>query len=137
VLGTGWGRWTQSLLADLDVHIEGELVEQMLGLVRQLLPARQDAAILAHDRGAGPDEVVAYLRRWLLLPWDRAEHMTQFLTDPLWRAYSITYVEGHRLVAAWLDARPVGQSVADRYRVLLEEQLVPSDLVADLAAAVG
>ncbi|BCB88528.1 DUF885 domain-containing protein [Phytohabitans suffuscus] len=129
-LGEGWGRWTQELLAGLGVRVEGELVERMLGLVRQLLPARQDAAILAHDRGAGPDEVTGYLRRWLLLPRDRAEHMTTFLTDPLWRAYSVTYVEGHRLVAAWLDARPAGQSVADRYRPLLEEQLVPTDLVA-------
>jgi hypothetical protein len=132
VLGDGWGRWTEELLAEeLGLRIEGELVERMLGLVRELLPARQDAAILAHDRGAGPDEVTEYLRRWLLLPRDRAEHMTTFLTDPLWRAYSVTYVEGHRLVAAWLDARPAGQPVADRYRVLLEEQLVPSDLLAE------
>jgi hypothetical protein len=130
VLGTGWGRWTAELLAAHGVHIEGELVEQLLSLVRQLLPARQDAAILAHDRGASPEEVAAYLRRWLLLPQDRAGHMTEFLLDPLWRAYSVTYVEGHRLVAAWLDARPDGQSAADRYRVLLEQQLVPSELVA-------
>ncbi|HEX6869800.1 MAG TPA: DUF885 domain-containing protein, partial [Micromonosporaceae bacterium] len=137
VLGTGWGRWTEVLLAELGVHIEGELVEQVLGLVRQLLPARQDAAILAHDRGAGPDEVVEYLRRWLLLPRDRAEHMTTFLTDPLWRAYSTTYVEGHRLVAAWLAARPAGQSLTDRYHRLLAEQLVPADLQADDAAMVS
>lgn len=137
VLGTGWGHWTEQLLADLGVRIEGELVEQMLGLIRALLPARQDAAILTHDRGAGPDETTDYLRRWLLLPQDRAEHMTAFLTDPLWRAYSTTYVEGHRLVAAWLQARPAGQSVADRYQVLLEQQLVPSDLMADRATTVG
>ena len=124
------------MLAEIGVHIEGELVEQMLDLVRQLLPVRQDAAILAHDRGAGAEQVAEYLRRWLLLPLDRAEHMTRFLTDPLWRAYSVTYVEGHRLVAAWLDARPAGQSVADRYRILLEEQLVPSDLMKDCAATV-
>ncbi len=128
VLGDGWGRWTADVLADLDVHIDGELVERMTGLIRLLLTARQDAAILAHDRGAGPDEVAGYLQRWLLLPGDRAEHMTRFLTDPLWRAYSVTYIEGHRLVAAWLSARPDGQPVADRYRVLLENQLLPSDL---------
>jgi len=128
VLGPGWGRWTADRLAALGVPMEGELVEEMVGLVRQLLPARQDAAILAHDRGAGPDEISEYLRRWLLLPTDRAEHMTTFLTDPLWRAYSVTYVEGSRLVSAWLDARPAGQTVADRYRTLLDEQLVPADL---------
>lgn len=137
VLGPGWGRWTADLLAGHGVRIEGELVEEMVTLIRRLLPARQDAAVLVHDRGATHDEVTAYLRRWLLLPPDRAAHMTQFLTDPLWRAYSVTYVEGSRLVGDWLAARPAGQPVADRYRILLEEQLVPSELTEGTTAPVG
>lgn len=135
VLGPGWGSWTQDVLADVGVRIEGELVERMLGLIRRLLPARQDGAILLHDRGAAPEEVTEHLRRWLLLPGDRAEHMTQFLTDPLWRAYSVTYVEGSRLVGAWLGERSDGRTVAERYRMLLEEQLLPATLAAECAAA--
>jgi len=43
-------------------------------------------------------------------------------------------VEGARLVGAWLDARPAGQSLAERYRTLLREQLLPSALRDDLRA---
>ena len=128
VLGPGWGRWTADLLAGQDVRADGELTEPLLMLLRQLLPARQDAAILLHDRGADAEEVVDYLRRWLLLPDDRARHLVRFMTDPLWRAYSVTYIEGARLVGGWLAARPAGQSVADRYRTLLREQLLPAAL---------
>jgi hypothetical protein len=133
-LGPGWGRWTADLLADRGIRIEGELVERLLPLVVALMPARQDAAILLHDRGADAGDVVEYLRRWMLLPRDRAEGIVKFLTDPLWRAYSVTYVEGARLVGAWLDARPAGQSLAERYRTLLREQLLPSALRDDLRA---
>jgi len=78
-------------------------------------------------------DVVGYLQRWLLLSRDRAEQIVRFLTDPLWRAYSVTYVEGRRLVAAWLAARPEGQPVAERYRTLLKEPLLPSMLRDDCA----
>lgn len=126
VLAAGWGPWTASLLAEVGVRIDGELVERMLPLVRHLLPVRQDAAILLHDRGATADEAVEYVQRWLLLPQDRAEQMVRFLTDPLWRAYSTTYIEGSRLVGEWLAAGP---DVRSRYQSLLTEQYLPSDLV--------
>jgi hypothetical protein len=132
LLGDGWGGWTAELLAEHDVYSDGELVERMVNLVRQLMPARQDAAILLHDRGADADEVVRYLERWLLLPADRAEHMVRFLLDPVWRAYSVTYVEGARLVGEWLAARPPEQPIIDRYRVLLDEPLLPSMLEEEL-----
>jgi hypothetical protein len=130
LLGDGWGEWTRALLAGQGVHTDGALVEQLTGLIRQLMPARQDAAILLHDRGADVDEAVDYLHRWLLLPRDRAAQMTAFLTDPLWRAYSVTYIEGARLVGAWLGDRPGGEPILDRYRTLLREQLLPADLTA-------
>ncbi|MEV3925631.1 DUF885 domain-containing protein [Actinomadura coerulea] len=135
VPGPGWGRWTAGILADAGVRVEGELVEEVLRLIRLLMPARQDAAIMLHERGADPDEVTGYLERWLLVPPDHARRMTRFLTDPLWRAYSVTYIEGPRLVGAWLDAGTGGTSLVERYRRLLDEPLLPSDLRADLEAA--
>lgn len=129
VLGEGWGRWTQDLLADLGLVLDGELSELMLNRTMLLMAARQDAAILLHDRGASPDDVVAYLRRWMLVDEQRASHAVRFLTDPLWRAYTTTYIEGSRRVRSWIGARPEGQSVADRYRRLLDEPMVPADLV--------
>lgn len=133
VLGSGWGRWSQELLADEGVHLEGELVERLLAPVSALMPVRQDAAILLHDRGADRDEVVDYLQRWLLLPRDRATQIVRFLMDPLWRAYSVTYIEGRRLVGQWLDARDDQTSLAERYLRLLREPLLPAMLRDDIA----
>lgn len=132
LLGPGWGAWTESILAGHGVRLDGPAVERMVELVRALLPARQDAAVLLHDRGADEDTVAAYLRRWLLLPEDRARHITRFLADPLWRAYSVTYVEGARLVGEWLHSPGGAGSVLDRYRRLLAEPLLPSTLRDDL-----
>ena len=94
--------------------------------------ARQDAALLLHDRGASTDEVVAFLQRWMLVPEKRARQSLRFLSHPLWRAYTSTYVEGYRLLSAWLDARPSGQPVGERFVRLLDEPLTPSRLSAEL-----
>jgi hypothetical protein len=134
VLGAGWGEWTAEILAEQGVRLEGELTERLHAQITRLLPARQDAALLLHDRGADVDEVTGYLQHWLLLPRDRAEHMVRFLTDPLWRAYTVTYIEGARLVGEWLAARPAAEPVADRFGRLLREPKLPADLRADLPA---
>ncbi|MEV5830906.1 DUF885 domain-containing protein [Spirillospora sp. NPDC052242] len=130
LLGEGWGPWTARVLERIGLHLDGEFAERLLPLTTRLLAARQDAAVMLHDRGADVDDVVAYLSRWMLVPETRARHMVGFLTDPLWRAYTVTYIEGARLVRGWLGARPPGQPVADRYRRLLEEPLLPAELAA-------
>jgi hypothetical protein len=56
--------------------------------------------------------------------------MLRFLASPLWRAYITTYVEGYRLLRAWLDGRPAGVSVIERFTRLLDEPLIPSALRA-------
>jgi len=96
---------------------------------------RQDAAIMLHDRGADPDEVTGHLQRWALVSADRAAQQLRFLTDPLWRAYISTYVEGFDLLSSWLAARPAEQSVADRFVRLLDEPLTPAGITAELPVA--
>jgi hypothetical protein len=100
---------------------------------RGLDRVRQDAALLLHDRGADQDTVVAYLQRWMLMPERRARQSLRFLSHPLWRAYTSTYVEGLRLLSSWLDARPAGQPVGERYVRLLDEPLTPARIAAELA----
>ncbi len=134
VVGPGWGIWAQEILADLGLHMEGELAERTEQAMGALLSVRQDAALLLHDRGASHDEVVAYLRRWLLVPEVRARQIVRFLAHPLWRAYTSTYVEGYRLLRGWLDARPASEPLGQRYLRLLDEPLVPSSIRAELAA---
>jgi hypothetical protein len=132
IMSSGWGSWTADILAEMGLRMDGELAERVLSATMKLLAARQDAAILLHDRGADSEDVVRYLQRWMLVGEDRARQMLRFLTDPLWRAYTTTYIEGARLVGAWLAARPEAQPVADRFRKLLQQPLLPSTLRAEL-----
>ncbi|MFI9011884.1 DUF885 domain-containing protein [Actinosynnema sp. NPDC053489] len=135
-VGPGWGRWTEEVVADLGLRVDGELAERVEGALAGLLTVRQDAALMLHDRRAHPDDVVDFLCRWLLVPERRARHMLRFLSDPLWRAYTTTYVEGVRLVRAWLDLRAPTDTVSDRYLRLLDEPLVPAALAEEVAAGV-
>ncbi|MGH4023043.1 MAG: DUF885 domain-containing protein, partial [Pseudonocardiaceae bacterium] len=96
-VGAGWGGWAEEILADLGLRMDGELAEQLEAAAVGLLGVRQDAALMLHDQGADPEDVVAYLQRWLLVGEPRARQMLRFLSDPLWRAYTTTYVEGYRL----------------------------------------
>ncbi|HEU0089152.1 MAG TPA: DUF885 domain-containing protein [Pseudonocardiaceae bacterium] len=131
-VGPGWGRWAEEILADLGLRMDGELSEKLEAASAGLPGVRQDAALMLHDRGADPEDVLAYLRRWLLVPEARARQILRFLSDPLWRAYTTTYVEGYRLLRTWLDARPQAEPLARRYLRLLDEPLVPSAVRAEL-----
>jgi hypothetical protein len=134
-IGKGWGPWAEEVLGDLGLRFDGHLAERIAAAAAPLNRVRQDAAILLHDRGADPDEVIAYLQRWALVSHDRAVQQLRFLTDPLWRAYISTYVEGFDLLSGWLAARPEEQSVADRFLRLLDEPLTPAVVAAELAGA--
>ncbi len=131
VVGPGWGPWAEEILGDLGLRMDGELAERIEAASVALHGVRQDAALLLHDRGADPEHVVDHLQRWLLVTEPRARQMLRFLSDPLWRAYTTTYVEGYRLLRDWLDA---GVETSERYRRLLDEPLTPSGIRAELTA---
>jgi len=132
VVGPSWGLWAQEIFADLGLRFDGARAERLQRASAQLLGVRQDAALMLHSDGADLDDVVQFLQRWLLVPAARARQMLRFLSDPLWRAYTTTYVEGYRLLHGWLDARPPGEPMGTRYRRLLDEPLVPSSIRAEL-----
>ncbi len=132
VVGPGWGPWTAGILADLRLRMDGELAERIEAAMSRLLPVRQDAALLLHDQGRSPDEVVDYLCRWLLISEPRARQMLRFLAHPLWRAYTSTYVEGYRLLRSWLSDGPGPGPEWVRYRRLLDEPLVPASIREEL-----
>lgn len=133
-LGLGhWGPVMTELYADLGIPYDGALGEQIARAAAPLMRVRQDVAVLLHDRGAGVEQAEAHLARWALQSPDRAGKTIAFLTDPLWRAYICTYVEGEALLSRWLDARPPTQPAGGRYVRLLDEQLTPAGLRAELA----
>ncbi|HVF21056.1 MAG TPA: DUF885 domain-containing protein [Mycobacteriales bacterium] len=129
-VGRGWGAWAQEVYADLGLRFDGDHAEAISRARAPLGLVNQDAALLLHDRGASQDEVVAYICRWALVPEDRARKSLQFLTSPLWRAYTSTYAEGYRLLGAWLD----GGDEQAKFLRLLDEPLTPSAIATELAA---
>ena len=131
-VGPGWGRWAQGIYADLGLRFDGERAAALADARAGLADVRQDAALMLHDEHHDVDDVVAYLRRWLLVDDTRARQMLTFLSSPLWRAYTSTYVEGYRLLRAWLDDRPAGVGLTERFGRLLDEPLIPSSLRAEL-----
>ena len=133
-IGPGWASWAAGVLDGVGPGFEPEFVEELEVVSRPLNTVRQNAAIMLHDQHADPEQVVGYLRRWSLSDERRARQSLRFLSDPLWRAYTSTYVEGERLLRPWLDARPPGQSALQRFQRLLDEPLTPSVVRAELAA---
>ena len=135
IVGPGWGRWAQEIYADLGLRFDGERAEQLSTASAKLLGVRQDAALLLHDQGRSHDDVAAFLQRWSLTTPERARQSLRFLSSPLWRAYISTYVEGYRLLGAWLDRGGDAADRAGRFGRLLDEPLTPAQLRAELAAA--
>ncbi len=130
-IGPGWGRWASDIYADLGLRFDGERAEAVSEASAALAGVRQDAALMLHDEHRDADEVTDFLRRWLLVTDDRAQQMLRFLSSPLWRAYTSTYVEGYRLLRRWLDDRPADVSLTERFGRLLDEPLIPSALRSD------
>jgi hypothetical protein len=129
-VGPKWGAWAAEIYADLGLRFDGERAEAVSEATAALADVRQDAALMLHDEHRDVDDVVAFLRRWLLVNDERARQMLRFLASPLWRAYTSTYVEGYRLLRSWLDDRPAGVALTERFGRLLDEPLIPSALRA-------
>ncbi len=132
-VGPGWAAWAAEVLAGIGPTFDPELAEALELASRPLNTVRQNAAIMLHDRGADAEDVVAYLRKWSLVDEKRARGQLRFMSDPLWRAYTSTYVEGERLLRPWLEARPAGQSAMERFARLLDEPLTPARIQAEMS----
>jgi hypothetical protein len=129
-IGPQWGAWAAEIYADLGLRFDGERAEAISEASAALTDVRQDAALMLHDEHRDVDDVAAFLQRWLLTNEVRARQTLRFLSSPLWRAYTSTYVEGYRLLRGWLDARPAEVTLAERFGRLLDEPLIPSALRA-------
>jgi hypothetical protein len=132
VVGAGWGRWNAEVLAAAGVPVHlgraalGEAVETVMA---RLAPVRQDAALMLHAEHRPAEEVVAHLRRWLLVDEARARRMLDFLAHPRWRTHTTTYVEGARLLRPWLTGAPRDVVTARLGRVL-DDPPTPAELRA-------
>jgi hypothetical protein len=83
-----------------------------------------NAAIMLHEQGADPEEVVGYIMRYGLRTEREARQSLRFISTPLWRPYIFTYFIGRQILGAWVSQ---GDRAA-RFRQLLTEQVYPSML---------
>jgi hypothetical protein len=97
---------------------------------RALAPVASNAALLLHEDGQDPEQVVAYLQRYGLATEAEARQRLRFIANPLWRAYIFTYDVGYDLITRWLAKAPKEERHA-RFRRLLIEQIYPSQLAAE------
>ena len=130
-VGDGWGEWAAEIYRDLGLSFDGQRAAALAAAAAPLNSVRQDVAIMLHDRGASTDDAIAYLVRWALLPEEVARKSLGFLQSPLWRAYTSTYVEGHKLLGAWLDSG----DEQELFKRLLDEPLTPARIAQEMLVA--
>ncbi|HEV2139624.1 MAG TPA: DUF885 domain-containing protein [Candidatus Dormibacteraeota bacterium] len=112
----------ESVLAGLGHGYDVELAQGVRRARRVLAAVDDNAGIMLHEQHIDPDTVRTYYRRWTVASDERIDKRMEFLLHPVWRAYSSIYEAGERLVETWTAGK------ADRFRRLLTEQMVPSDL---------
>ena len=122
------GERPEMLVADhlrpLGVSYDPEIAAAVSVAGEALNNVRGNVAFLLHEHGESADDAAAYAERWGLMSHDRATKMLEFLTDPTWRAYISCYLEGLPLCRSFAAGEP------RRFARLLDEQLLPSDLIA-------
>jgi hypothetical protein len=99
-----------------------ELATRIRDAIERLRPVSLNAALMIHEDGVAPEEAQAYVERWTLNPPEQAAQSIRFVTDPTWRAYSITYTAGRALCEAYLRGEP------GRFRRLLVEHVRVGEL---------
>jgi hypothetical protein len=112
------------LLGPLGIRYDPDEVAEVAAASEDLGAARSNAALILHDRGGSTDDAVDELVHWGLQPEDRARKSLSFLIHPTWRAYIFCYTLGLPRCRAFVGGDP------RRFERLLDEQLIPADLVA-------
>ena len=70
---------------------------------------------MLHDEHRDADEVVAFLQRWLLVNDTRARQALRFLSRRCGGPTPAPTSRGYRLLRGWLDERPAGVGLTERF----------------------
>ena len=101
-----------------------DLAERIRSAGEALSSVSLNAALMIHEGGASADEAAEYVARWSLRPLEQARRSVDFVTDPTWRAYTITYDAGRSLCRAYTRGDPA------RFRTLLTEHVRVGELLS-------
>lgn len=113
------------------VHADWSAAVAVRGALNEMQGAMANAGILLYHDGRPEQEIREYLTDVGTTAPERLDHAMRVLRDPVNSTYTFTYTEGARLIRRWLEVQ--GQTAG--FQRLLSEQLSPTVLIADLAAA--
>ncbi|MCG8351864.1 MAG: hypothetical protein MI924_29210 [Chloroflexales bacterium] len=115
--------WTNATIYPLGGIMGDPEREQRIDKANWLLRSLSgNAALLLHEQGADPEDVVQYIMRYGLRTEREARQSLRFISTPLWRSYIFTYTAGRTLLGRWLQRG----DRAERFRTLLTEPIYPS-----------
>jgi hypothetical protein len=101
-----------------------ELARRISEAIDDLRTVSLNAALMIFEDGMSHDDARDYVQRWTLNTPEQAAQSIRFVTDPTWRAYTITYSAGRALCGAYVGGDPA------KFRRLLTEQVRVSDLAS-------
>ena len=110
------------LLAPLGIRYDAAMAAAVRDQTKTLVHVADNAALLLHEHGRPLDEVREYAHRWSHRSYEQIEKGLDFITDETWFTYIFCYTSGFELAQRFVDGDD------ERFRRLLAEQLVPSDL---------
>ncbi len=99
-----------------------EIARRIAEVFGRLKAVSVDAALQIHEEGLPEEEVQRFIERWSLSTPEQAAQSIRFVTDPTWRAYTITYSAGRDLCRAYVGGDPA------RFRRLLTEHVRIAEL---------
>jgi hypothetical protein len=108
-------------------HVPGADLERAHAVARAREGLRDvgvNVALAIHEDGASEEDGREYIERWALQTPEQAVHGVSFVTDPTWRAYTITYSAGRDLCRAYVAGDPA------RFRRLLTEHVRIRELLS-------
>ena len=101
-----------------------DLARRIGDAIDRLRTVSLNAALMIFEDGTSLEDAQDYVQHWTLNTPEQAAQSIRFVTDPTWRAYTITYSAGRELCGAYVDGDPA------RFTRLLTEQVRVSELVS-------
>ena len=101
-----------------------DLGRRITDQIDRLRTVSLNAALMIFEDGMSLEDAQAYVQHWTLNTPEQAAQSIRFVTDPTWRAYTITYSAGRDLCGAFIGGDPA------KLRRLLSEQVSVSELLS-------
>jgi hypothetical protein len=105
---------------------DGERAEAYIQAQRPLRWVRPNCILLAYRDRLSDAELIAYSKRYGLIPENEAQMILRYIRDPLRRSYGFTYPLGEDLVRRFLFG---GSDPIARFTRLLEEPATPEQVL--------